>query len=415
MFRMTQETILTVSAYLDRINVALKDEKSKIIGEVCNLQMYDGRSYLYFSVKDKADQSTVKCFMWKNDFKLSGVAMRDGLEVIVTAYPAIYKPNGGLSLQVETIELVGEGALQLAYEQLKKKMEAEGLFAESRKRLLPDYPHRIGIITSKSGAVIHDFLTNIGKFGYEILFVDSKVEGADATKDLLEAVATLRTKEIDVLVIMRGGGSLESFQAFNNETLVCAVANFPAPVLTGIGHDKDVPLVSFASDVNVSTPTAVANLLNESWSHALSSVRLSEQKIFSEFESGLKDTQRRVEHSHISIERHFAEVLHVFTNAKQTLFVGLSRIESQIRRQFDGIAAYSHGIARGFDVLSRRVSDTLAQAGKSLELSNPERQLARGYSIVKIGGKVVRRTTDVRVGERIDILVSDGIIHSEAI
>jgi exonuclease VII large subunit len=106
--------ILTVSQYLDKINFKLKSEKSKILGEVTGVQEYPGRSYLYFSVKDSKDQSTVKCFMWKRDYTLSGVQIKDGLEVIVTAYPAIYKPNGGLSLQVEAIELVGEGALQIA-------------------------------------------------------------------------------------------------------------------------------------------------------------------------------------------------------------------------------------------------------------------------------------------------------------
>ncbi len=206
---MTQE-IISVSQYLDRLNATLKPEKAKISGEVSGVQMYEGRSYLYFSIKDSKDQSTAKCFMWKRDFVVSGVAIQDGMEVVVTAYPNIYKPNGGLTLQVELVELVGEGALEKAYKELKKKLETEGLFSLARKRELPAYPHRIGVITSKSGAVINDFLTNIGKFGFEILFVDSKVEGQDAIKDLLSAVETLRDKELDVLVMMRGGGSLES-------------------------------------------------------------------------------------------------------------------------------------------------------------------------------------------------------------
>src|SRR3989344_6655262 len=173
---------VSVSQYLDNLNSKLKTEKAKIVGEISGVQMYEGRSYLYFSIKDSKDGSTAKCFMWKRDFILSGVELNDGIEVIITAYPNIYKPNGGLTLQVELLELVGEGALQIAYEKLKKKLELEGFFAESRKRLLPDFPHRIGVITSKSGAVINDFLTNIGKFGYEILFVDSRVEGQDAIK-----------------------------------------------------------------------------------------------------------------------------------------------------------------------------------------------------------------------------------------
>jgi len=404
--------IVSVSAYLDRLNVSLKSEKSKIVGELCNLQMYEGRSYLYFSIKDSKDGSTVKCFMWKNDYKISGVELRDGLEIIVTAYPSIYKPNGGLSLQVELVELVGEGALQLAYEQLKKKLETEGLLSDMRKRTLPEYPHRIGVITSKSGAVINDFLTNIGKFGFEILFVDSKVEGQDAIKDLLNAVETFKKKEIDVLVIMRGGGSLESFLAFNNETLVRAVASFPVPVLTGIGHDKDVSLVALVSDKNVSTPTAVANILNQSWSMALGTVQLSEQKIVSEFESRLKDVEYRVAQSQVLIERKFVSVIEFFSKAENKLSESLSRIELEIARYKQTVVYGSKEIFRGMESLLKNFSDSLEMTAKTIELSSPERQLRHGYSIVRSSAKIVRSVQDVKNGEALDIMVSDGIIHT---
>ena len=115
--------IISVSQYLDKLNTTLKGERAKIIGEVSGFQEYPGRTYLYFSIKDSKDQSTVKCFMWKRDFHISGVALSDGMEVIITAYPNVYKPNGGLTMQVELLELVGEGALQIAYEKLKKKLE----------------------------------------------------------------------------------------------------------------------------------------------------------------------------------------------------------------------------------------------------------------------------------------------------
>lgn len=387
---MENKEIISVSQYLDRLNTTLKGERAKVIGEVSGLQMYEGRSYLYFSIKDSKDQSTVKCFMWKRDYSLSGVTLKDGLEVIVTAYPSIYKPNGGLTLQVEVVEMVGEGALQIAYEKLKKKLGDEGLFAESRKRQIPNYPHKIGVITSKSGAVINDFLTNIGKFGYEIFFVDSKVEGQDAIKDLLSAVNTLKTKDLDVLVIMRGGGSLESFQAFNNEVLVRAVAEFPVPVLTGIGHDKDAPLVSMISDRNVSTPTAVANLLNESWNEALSLVTLGEERIFSKFTSVLRDKQFFIENSVVRMERGIKMVVDDIKKSKEVML-------------------------RCFDSLFENVSNFLVQSKKTLELLNPTRQLTQGYSIVKNNGKVLKSRRDVKKGDTLDILVSDGSILTEVI
>lgn len=387
---MLSNEIITVSQYLDALNSTLRNENAKILGEVSGVQEYPGRSYLYFSVKDSKDSSTIKCFMWKRDFVLSGIELRDGLEVIVTAYPAIYKPNGGLSLQVESVEMVGEGALQIAYEKLKKKLEVEGLFLESRKRKIPLYPHRIGVITSKNGAVLSDFLTNIGKFSFEILFVDSKVEGADAIKDLLSAVETLRHKEVDVLVIMRGGGSLESFQAFNNEILVRAVAGFPRPVLTGIGHDKDISLVSMVSDKNLSTPTAVANLLNQSWDEALSLLTLGQEKILSKFTSLLRDRQFFIENSVV-------------------------RMEGGIRTVSDDIKRKSESILSGFETTTKDFSDYLNQSRKTLDLLNPTRQLAQGYSIVKHNGSVVKNKKSVKKGDELDILVSDGIINSQII
>lgn len=362
---------ISVSNYLNKLNKTLSGEKAKIVGEVSELKMYEGKSYLFFSLRDTKDQSVINCMMWKRDFAISSVELRDGLEIIISATPEVYKPNGRMTFKVESVELVGEGALQIAYEKLKKKLELEGLFADSRKRALPEYPRRIGVITSKSGAVINDFLSNIGKFGYEILFVDSRVEGVEAIKDLLSAVEILAKKEIDVLVMMRGGGSLESFQAFNNEMLVRAVAEFPVPVLTGIGHDKDIPLISLVSDKNVSTPTAVANLLNSSWNSALADVRLSGEKIM----------------------RYFSAILDTFHRAEETMLRSVDRIDSAIKGLFE----------------------SLKYSEKVILMGSPEKALSRGYSIVRHGGKILKSVRNTKKGDMLDIMVSDGIINSQTL
>lgn len=410
---MNPEDIISVSEYLDRVNLNLKSLRAKILGEISGVQEYPGRSYLYFSIKDKKDQSTVKCFMWKRDYLISGVEIKDGMEVVVSAYPSIYKPNGGMTLQVESVELVGEGALKLAYEELKKKLTLEGLLSDDRKREIPEYPHRIGVITSRSGAVINDFLTNIGKFGYEILFVDSKVEGQDAIKDLLSAVKTLSKKELDVLVIMRGGGSLESFQAFNNEMLVRAVASFPVPVLTGIGHDKDVSLVGLVSDRNVSTPTAVANFLNKSWTEALSKVAMGEEKILSNFQSLLRDKQYFIENSKVELWRGFTSLLEVFHKAEETMIRSLDTIGRRIKEISEKIVVLQKDLIRGFEYLAREALSTIKDSEKSIELSSPERQLSKGYSIIRNKkGKVVKSIKSIVKGDELDIMVSDGIIQT---
>lgn len=412
MFIMNNPEILSVSAYLDKINLRLKVEKSKILGEVSGIQEYPGRSYLYFSIKDSKDQSTIKCFMWKRDYTISGVSLKEGMEVVLTAYPSIYKPNGGISLQVESIELVGEGALKLAYDELKNKLEKEGLFSPDKKRDLPLYPNKIGVITSKSGAVINDFLTNIGKFGFKISFVDSKVEGADAIKDLLIALDTLEKEDIDVLVMMRGGGSLESFMAFNNEVLVRKVANFPVPVITGIGHDKDAPLVSFVSDQNVSTPTAVANLLNESWNEALSKVSLAEEKILSKFSAVFRDKQFLIDNSEVLIQNSFSKVIEVFRKAEGFLTQSIVLIESAIKQNKINLENYSKSIISVFSNTIKYNEEKIRQITQNINILSPESQLKRGYSIVRKNGKLVKSTKDAKKGEKLDISVSDGIISS---
>ncbi|MES3004766.1 MAG: exodeoxyribonuclease VII large subunit [Patescibacteria group bacterium] len=407
---MLSQEILTVSKYLDTVNAGLKAARTRILGEISGIQEYPGRSYMYYSVKDKEDGSTIKCFMWKNDYKISGVTLLEGVEVILTAYPAIYKPNGSLSLQVEHIEMVGEGALQMAYEKLKKKLSDEGLFSIDRKRKLPEYPNKIGVITSKSGAVIHDFLSNIGKFGYEVQFVDSKVEGLDAIKDLLLAVNTLKKVDIDVLVIMRGGGSLESFQAFNNEMLVRAVADFPVPVITGIGHDKDAPLVSMVSDKNVSTPTAVANILNKSWAEALGTVNFAEERIFSEFSRVLRDKQFLVENAKVEIQESFNSIFETFRKSDEAMARGISKIDFVLAEVLKGVERSKRDLEKGFAGLVSRAEEKLSQHSRSITQLSPERQLKRGYSIVKVGNKVLRSVKDVDKGDSLEVTVSDGII-----
>ena len=409
------ENIFSVSQYLDKLNGVLKDEKAKVLGEVSGVQEYPGRSYLYFSLKDKKDGSTVKCFMWKNDYKLFGVTLEDGMEIIVTAYPNIYKPNGGMTLQVESVELVGEGALKIAYEKLKKKLADEGLFDEARKKTLPDFPHKIGVITSKSGAVINDFLSNIGKYGYQIIFVDSKVEGQDAVRDILSALRALYFEKVDVLVLMRGGGSLESFQAFNNEEVVRAISKFNAPTLTGIGHDKDLPLVSLISDKNVSTPTAVAHLLNQSFDEADATLTLSKEKILSAFGVSLRDKQFILENSYTLIEKRFAGLFETFRQAESALNDSVGKIEFRISRLSEIISESSKNIFRGFGNTSARLLEKINQTEKTLTWSNPERQLQRGYSIVRRAGQIIRSKKDVKVGQNLDILLSDGKIESQVI
>ena len=195
--------------------------------------------------------------------------------------------------------------------------------------------------------------------------------------------------------------------------LVRAIADFPAPTLTGIGHDKDAPLVAMVSDMNVSTPTAVANLLNASWNDALSSVRLSEEKILSQFGSAVQSSQYILENSEVIIENRFDALLATFRRAEQTLVSAVNRIESGILRVSERIVQEEKDLLRGFALLSARVGILLNQSEKSMLLASPEKQLARGYSIVRHNGKVLRSIKDAKKKDILDITLSDGTIPSE--
>lgn len=203
---------ITVSDYIDSLNDGLRNFTARVIGEITELKIIEGKGYLFFSIKDKNVNAVLRCIMWTRQYKLSGVILRDGLEVIIYGSPEIYKAGGGLTFHAETIELVGEGALKMAYEKLKAQLQQEGLFELSKKRALPSFPKRIGLITSNSGAAKDDFLINLRKSGFQISMIDSRVEGQLAVEDLYRSIKTFAKKEIDILVIIRGGGSLESLQ-----------------------------------------------------------------------------------------------------------------------------------------------------------------------------------------------------------
>ncbi len=360
--------VFTVSEYIELLNAFLEGQEVKVLGEVSELKRA-ASGHVYFSVKDKGGEAVLNSIIWSRNYELCGVKLEVGMEVILNGHPSIYAPTGRLSFVANTVELVGEGALKKAYDELKKKFEREGAFAPERKRPIPKFVQRIGVITSREGAVIHDFVNNLGKFGFKVLLVNSRVEGQAATRDLLAAMKTMCKQDIEVLVIIRGGGSLESLQAFNNDKLVREVLDFPVPVIAGIGHDQDVPLLALAADQMVSTPTAAAHLVNSSWEEA------------------------------------YARIHQV------------GYILSRISQEFDRIRAdLDTAWSSMVDHTEQRIGALKERLGMyegSIRLNDPERQLRLGYSIVRMNGKIVRSVRGVSVGDTLDTELGDGKIQSE--
>src|SRR3989344_3474182 len=323
------EKIFSVSDYIEILNQGLKNFRAKIIGEIGKTDIYPS-GHVYFSLRDEKDQSVINCIIWKSKYELFGIEIKEGIKIIATGYPNIYKQTGRFSFIAETIELAGEGALKKEYEKLKKKLGDEGIFEESKKRTIPSYPQKIGIITSKKGAVLGDFLSNIGNYGFKITMVDSRVEGQAAITDLLSAIKTVKKKDIEVLVIMRGGGSFESLQPFNNELLVREVANFPVPVIAAIGHDKDVPLVSLAADLEVSTPSIAAITLSESWKEAVLLVERHRTDIISSYEGGLDAANLLIDRAIAAISEAGNLILGKYKMAKNQLRVSFQSFKNAI-------------------------------------------------------------------------------------
>jgi exodeoxyribonuclease VII large subunit len=319
---------------------------------------------------------------------MCGVKIEPGMEIIVSGTPNIYKPSGRFSLRAETVELVGEGALKKAYDELKAKLEKDGLFALEKKRALPEFPQKIGLITSKTGAVIHDFLNNLGRYGYKISFYDSRVEGQAAVADLVAGIKYFKKQDIDILVVIRGGGSLESLQAFNNETLIREIADFPVPVLAGIGHDKDVPLICFAADLAPSTPTACAKAINKSWEQALSRVEILRRDLLNGYSQSLAEKIELVRNATEVIKGYFGD-----------FFESFRLVQAQVEKCV---------LQVGFGI--NRAKETIENFSRSLNAFDPARPLKLGYSIVSLGAKIVRKSSDVKEGDVIDIRVEDGKI-----
>lgn len=388
-----ESNIFSISAYLKLLNSILNSFQAKIVGEVSEIK-FGPSGHAYFSLKDKKDGSVISCIIWSTDYRTCGVNLREGLEIIASGAPDVYPASGRLSFKAKTIQLVGEGELKKEYEKLKKKLEEEGLFSEERKKEIPLFPHRIGIITSKQGAVISDFLNNIQRFGFDIKFIDSRVEGIEAVNDLINSVKTFKKRHLDVLVIMRGGGSLESFLAFNNEALVREIADLPFPVIAAIGHDKDVPLLSLAADIMVSTPTAAANLLNESWQEAEIELKSKEREVFNYFSSALKDLEYRTNSLFLKIK-----------DRLESIFNGFRMIEYRIKTVIPKI----------LETEIKQIKEKIENIERIINQNDPERNLKLGYSIVTGKKGIIKNIEDVKIEEEIDIKVFNGIINTKVI
>ncbi len=379
------DDVYTVGRFLEQLNQILGSYFSqvRVRGEVIGFKR-NQNGHAYFEIKD--DVGIIRVSVFRGAYELSGVELSDGVEVIVTGSPE-HHARYGFSFIGSFVELAGAGALKKAYDALKEKLQAEGLFDSDRKRSLPALPERVGLITSPTGAAIGDFTTNVGQYGYHIFFHGATVEGANAVRDILRAIAYLKEQDIDVLVITRGGGSLESLQAFNNENVIRAIADFPVPVVAGIGHEQDETLSTLVADHGASTPTAAARAVRVGWDEIVSKIAYYEQVIVGGYEYVLGTHKRTVQNAGYVFVEAFGDLLSVFNSFFE---------------RFDrGVVDVDHAIL----LLRERIH----YWEKFLQQNHPEKNLKHGYSIVRDhSGAVIRCAQDVHTGDTICVQFADG-------
>ncbi len=427
------ERILSVAEYLDLVNELITPLRVSVEGEVSDLKVLS--QWTFFALKDAESGALLPCGLHSGQYRKIGVNLDEGMRVKVEGYGKINHKSGRFGFWVSHIEPVGEGALRRAYELLVKKLADEGLF--TRKRELPPFISHIGVISSRNGVVLQDLRNNLAKRGVRIDFLHSGVEGAGSAEELFNAITRfLHAKDRpQVLVLIRGGGSLESLQGFNNEAVCRALFAAPMPVLVGIGHDVDAPIATLVADWSASTPTAVAHVINASWAPLTERMPLLAERTGRAFGVRLRTVAREVplmartvrerylrgmqvlfhriaraeQGTHHAIRR----VLERFAAYEQAVRYALRRIPQQLRELGGAGERSTARIADAYRTRMRAISGALVLHERLLAARDPERILARGYGLLyDTGGKLVRSVAQVAVGSVLRARMSDGTIEA---
>jgi exodeoxyribonuclease VII large subunit len=388
--------VLSVSQYLQIVNAVLREHVPSleivVEGEISGFTVKDGK-WIIFDLKDETDPRT-KAACFATTFKVSG-AFENGMRVRVFGYPSV-KAWSTFQIDVQRMDPVGEGALKRAYEALKKKLEAEGLFAADRKRALPRFPERIGLITSRDAAAYGDFLRILNNRwgGVDVLFCDVRVQGKDAVSEILGAFAAFNAlppfERPDVLVLTRGGGSLEDLHAFNDEQTARAVYGSAIPVVCAVGHERDESLCDFVADVRASTPSNAA-----------------ERAV---------PNRRDVDYEIAMMARHAEDRLRDAAASRMRLVERAARAVSFVlERERQRLSASTRRSSQTFAAWASRLRDRAASYDRVLRQIDPGRVLARGYSIVTSGGRVVSDASALSAGTEIEVQLARGSVGAEVL
>jgi exodeoxyribonuclease VII large subunit len=427
--------ILSVSSVTRLIRHCVEDQFQDlwIEGEVSNLRV-PSSGHMYFTLKD--DQAQIRCVMFRSGASRLRFELREGLCVIGRGRVTVYEPRGEYQLIVDYAEPKGVGALQLAFEQLKQRLAKEGLFDEARKRPLPAFPRTVGVVTSLTGAAIRDILA-VFRRRYpvaNVLLAPVAVQGLEAAAQISQAIRELgRHRDVDVIIVGRGGGSWEDLWAFNEEAVVRAIAGSTVPVVSAVGHEIDVTLADFAADYRAPTPSAAAEAVVPMLDEVVERLGRSHTRLRRAMEMTLLQPRRYVERC-MNLLADTRYVFHRHAQCLDEMETALVRwVTALITRwhrhavELDHLirASGPHRTIRTSMVLVPQLLQRLAQAARrgmlrrtqsvdmrmaSLDALSPLAILQRGYSLVQSvpEGHIIKRASEVRRGDKVQARLAEG-------
>jgi exodeoxyribonuclease VII large subunit len=388
-----KRTPISVSELSAIVGELLDDPRLRDIrvqGEITSYK-HHGRGHRYFSLSEKGGDGTaaiIKCVMWRSDADRLPFSPEDGVGVIVTGSITHYAPHGAYQLQVKQMEKAGLGEKYLLLEQWKKELAAEGLFATDRKRGLPPFPVRVGVVTSETGAVIHDIRNVIGRrYPVEIILSPTAVQGEEAHREIAEAIRKV-AGQCDVIIVARGGGSFEDLFPFNHPEVVRAISACSVPVVSAIGHEVDVTLADLVADIRAPTPSAAAEIVVPDRTILL--LGLHEQK--TRLGTAL---QGRVAWAR-------EDVQDIRNRLRPQRF--MRKVEERRQQTAD----LAERLERALDTRIEREHLLLSEIKTSLEARSPRAVLARGYCVAEKEGAVVKSAGEIAANDRMKLRFYDG-------
>ncbi|MGE0087230.1 MAG: exodeoxyribonuclease VII large subunit [Desulfococcaceae bacterium] len=407
-----------------------------IIGEISNFRV-PSSGHFYFTLKDEHAQ--ISAVMFRGQNRNMKFVPADGMRVTGLGRISLYEPRGTYQIILEYLEPKGAGELQIAFEQLKARLEAEGLFDPSRKKPIPFLPGKISVITSPSGAVIHDILTVTGRRfpDIPIEIVPVKVQGEGADAEICAGIRLLNErKDTDVIILARGGGSLEDFHAFNSEAVARAIFASEIPIISGVGHETDFTIADFVADLRAPTPSAAAEMavplkselirqcamLDRALTEIFSAYIRNLRRMLADFDRRMIHPQRKIQDFRLRLDDYTQRIIRLtnrllFLRKEQFAMrkdrLALQNPLNKIRQQREKIGILKKNMLQYVRIKVSQKSGHLREISAGLHSLNPTAILERGYSIALSvpDGKIIRDASAVRQDQELEVLVAKGKIH----